>query len=186
MGDGNILISTKYVKSVIYFFLEALMVISIVIFVIQYLDMLPTISSGKNKLMTADSMAVANTFMVFVTFLVVIGTVGITVVGLYLSRWWSREKKQVLAENWSDMMEEVKKDKNLMSQLKEELLSDSLEEMMKDHISKHNSEIRKTLKTEIQQAEKRIFAKIKSNLSDSAIDMNLDDIILDILDEEPK
>jgi len=180
MEDGKILISTRYIKSVIYFFLEAFMVIGVVIFVIQYLDMLPTVSPGKNKLMTADPMAVANTFMVFVTFLVVIGTVGITVVGLYLSRWWGREKKQVLAENWSEMIEEVKKDNNLMRKLKEDLLSDSLEEMMKEHIEKHNEEASKKVKDEIEKAEKRIFAKIKSNLSDVSVDSKLEGITLDI------
>ncbi len=180
MKDGNILISTKYVKSIIYFFLEALMVISMVIFVIQYLDMLPTVSSEQNKLMTADPIGVANTFMVFVTFLVVVGTVGITVVGLYLSRWWGREKKQVLAENWSEMIEEVKKDDKLMRKLKEDLLSDSLEEMMKEHIEKHNDDAKEKFKDEIQKAEKRIFAKIKSDLSDVSVDANLDGITLDV------
>ena len=92
--------------------------------------MLYEVITGKNKLVSADPISVANTFMVFVTFLVVVGTVGITAVGIYLSRWWGREKKQVLSENWSDMMETVKSDEKLMKRIKEDLLSDSLEEMM--------------------------------------------------------
>lgn len=141
-NSDDIVISKKAIKKslkyLLFFTLEITVALSIIVFAVDFLNRMPR---PLTPLSTADSMAVANSFMVYVTFLFVIVTVGITLAGIYFSRWWSREKKQVLSDNWSDMVEEIKKNDKLMTELKEGLLSESLEDMMKNELERHKKDV---------------------------------------------
>jgi len=140
--NDDIVISKKVIKKslkyLLFFTLEVTVALAIIIFVVDFLNRLPR---PLKALDTADSMAIANSFMVYVTFIFVIFTVGLTLAGIYFSRWWSREKKQVLSDNWSDMVNEIKTNDKLMKDLKEGLLSESLEEMMKKELEQHKKEV---------------------------------------------
>lgn len=136
--NDEIVIPIKWLKHLGIFIFEAIIVFSIVIFGIDFFN---SMSRPMKTISTADSMAIANSFMVYVTFIFVVFTVAITLAGIYFSRWWSREKKQILSDNWTDMVKEIKENDKLMTDLKEGLLSESLEQMMKNEIEKHKKDV---------------------------------------------
>lgn len=138
LENGYIKISTAWIKRLLGFLLEAIIVLSIVIFGINFFNAMPNPSKA---ISSSDSIAIANTFTVFVTFIFVVFTVAITLAGIYFSRWWSREKKQILSDNWTDMVKEIKENDKLMTELKKGLLSESLEKMMKDDLKQYKEEI---------------------------------------------
>jgi hypothetical protein len=174
-NSDEITISIKWLKHLISFIIEAIIVLVVVIFGIHFFNTMPPLK----PMDTANSMAVANSFMVFVTFIFVVATVGITLAGMYFTRWWSREKKQVLKENWSEMIELVKDDSKLMEQLKEDLFSDTLEEMMKEHIVQHKKDLNTLIKKEITEVEERLIVRFKLQGDDTSISLNdVDSIIL--------
>lgn len=136
--NDEIVIPIKWLKHLAIFIFEAIIIFSIVIFGVDFFN---SMSRPMETISTADSMAIANSFMVYVTFIFVVFTVAITLAGIYFSRWWSREKKQVLSDNWTDMVKEIKENDKLMADLKKGLLSESLEKMMRDEIEQHKKEV---------------------------------------------
>ncbi|RLA83506.1 MAG: hypothetical protein DRG78_04235 [Epsilonproteobacteria bacterium] len=166
--NDEITINIKWLKHLIYYIIEAIIVLVVVIFGIHFFNTMPPLK----PMDTANSMAVANSFMVFVTFIFVVATVVIALAGMYFTRWWSREKKQVLKDNWSEMIELVKDDSKLMKQLKEDLFSDTLEEMMKEHIAQHKKDLNSLVKKEITEAEERLIVKFKLQGDDTSISLS--------------
>jgi Zn-dependent peptidase ImmA (M78 family) len=154
----EITINIKWLKHLVYYIIEAIIVLSVVIFGVHFFNTMPVLK----PMDIANSMAVANSFMVFVTFIFVVATVGITLAGMYFTRWWSREKKQVLKDNWSEMINLVKEDSRLMTQLKEDLFSDTLEEMMEKHIIEHREDLKSLITKEIKELEERLNSNSKS------------------------
>lgn len=174
-NSDEITISIKWLKHLFFYIIEAVIVLSIVIFGIHFFNTIPR----SIPMDTANSMAVANSFMVFVTFIFVVATVVIALAGMYFTRWWSREKKQVLKDNWSEMIELVKDDSKLMAQLKEDLFDDTLEEMMQEHIEQHKKDINFLVKKEISEVEERLIVRYKLKGDDTSISLNdVDGIIL--------
>jgi hypothetical protein len=163
----EITIDIKWLKDLVYYVIEAIIILSIVIFGIHFFNTMPALK----PMDTANSMAVANSFMVFVTFIFVVATVGITLAGMYFTRWWSREKKQVLKDNWSEMINLVKEDSRLMTQLKEDLFSDTLEEMMEKHIIEHREDLKSLITKEIKELEERLNSSSKFQKDGASISL---------------
>lgn len=172
--NDEIVIPIKWLKHLGIFIFEAIIVFSVVIFGVDFFN---SMSRPMQTISTADSMAIANSFMVYVTFIFVIVTVAITLAGIYFSRWWGREKKQVLADNWSEMLDTIKKDDKLMSKLKEDLFSESLEGMMKDSLDKHKKQINDETEKKLRKIHQYLSEIIEDPTNKTALNIHhVDDI----------
>jgi hypothetical protein len=178
--DGNVTFSIKLVKHLGWFFMEAVVVLSVVIFGLDFFHGLPSPTATAN---VQDSIAVANSFMVFVTFIVVVGTVAITMGGIYFTKEFTRDKKLILSENLQDLKKEFLDKEEIRNQFLEILLKDKkaielIDEQL-NKLSANRLEDIKQLKTEIlkqqkdalQQLEKKFDSKI-SNLTPKDNELN--------------
>lgn len=169
MKKDEITIPIKWLKHIGYFLVESVVVFTIVIFGIHFFNSIPSI----NPTHKPDSLAVANNFMVFVTFIVVVATVLITLGAMYFTKEFSRDKKLILKENLEDLKEEFLKNKEIRDQFIELLLKDqktivevderlnALSKTRLDEIEFFKNEIKKQQRDEMKQLEDRIFSKLR-------------------------
>lgn len=169
MEKDEITISVKWFKHLGYFLIESVIVFSIVIFGIHFFNSIPSLDPTSKP----DSLAVANNFMVFVTFIVVVATVLITFGGMYFTKEFSRDKKLILKENLEDLKEEFLKNKEIRDQFIELLLKDqktieviderlnTLSKIRLEEIDTFKSAIIKQYKEEIKQLEDRFSSRIR-------------------------
>lgn len=68
-----------------------------------------------------DSLSVANNFMVFVTIIIAISTIILTIAGLSFTKWYSREKLKIIEDNMSEVVESIIKDEKLRKYLISEI-----------------------------------------------------------------
>ncbi|WP_345969467.1 hypothetical protein WCX72_08975 [Sulfurimonas sp. HSL1-6] len=176
-------ISKSWVVNTLLFIVEAFFVIGAVVFVLHFIETFPHYDPN-SPTVTGDSIAVANSFMVFVTFIFVVVTVAVTVAGFYFTRWWGREKKQVLNENWSELIETIKKDDKLMDKLRTELFTESLEDMMQTHLEEYKKGIDKDVDGKLRKLRVFIEETLKKIAQGEAIDeTNVNDVLSSILGE---
>lgn len=103
-----------------------------------------------------DSLSLANTFMVFVTFLVVIATILITIVGIFYTNWFSRQKEIILRDNMDDLIEAILQKDNLKDEIWKNLLTKpNIDDMIRDAYSKHNDEFKKDFKKDFDDMKKK-------------------------------
>nr|VFK49282.1 MAG: hypothetical protein BECKTC1821E_GA0114239_11693 [Candidatus Kentron sp. TC]VFK49568.1 MAG: hypothetical protein BECKTC1821D_GA0114238_10818 [Candidatus Kentron sp. TC]VFK65189.1 MAG: hypothetical protein BECKTC1821F_GA0114240_11703 [Candidatus Kentron sp. TC] len=83
------------------------------------------ILNGNNPLLGAknaqDIMAIANTYIVFTTFIFVLLTIAITGAGIWFARWFGISKEKEIRENMRDFFEEIDSDSKLSKRFAKEL-----------------------------------------------------------------
>ena len=167
--NGNITISGSWIKHMAIFFIEAVVVLSVVVAGVNYFYSLPHVRGC-----AIDSMSVANNFMVFVTFIVVIGTVAITMGGIYFTKEFARDKKLILTGNLQELKEEFLNNKDIRDQFIEMLLIDkktieTIDERLNalsanrlEDVGQFKNEILKQQKDAMLQLENRLNSKINN------------------------
>lgn len=124
-----------------------------------------------NAITGSDSIAIANTFMVFVTFIVVVGTVAITVAGIVYSNWFSKQKVAVIRENMNEVVEALLKEKNLKDEVLLEILKQpKIKKLIENHIEELTSGMRNDFKSETKNINSKIdkrFEKFETNILSS-------------------
>jgi len=78
---------------------QTLLALFVFIFFIELLYKMPFIKDIQTSTPPADTIAIANTYIVYVTFIVVIGTVGLTLAGLYFQKSIAKREGEILNEN---------------------------------------------------------------------------------------
>lgn len=112
--------SKKVFKLVGEFILHIVVTISIVYFLFTWLDAIPSYNSNK----VYDSVSIANTFMVFVTFIVVVATVAISIGAVFYTKQYSIAKERLLSENLDDVIKVLAEKEKIRTELIEKLLND--------------------------------------------------------------
>ncbi len=82
--------------------------ILVIAFLIELINKLPIINIGK----TYDPVAISNTFIVYVTFIVVIGTIILTLAGFYFQRSIAKREGEILNENMEKVLEAISTDED--------------------------------------------------------------------------
>ncbi len=84
-----------------------------------------------------DSISLANTFMVFVTFILVAITLIITLASIWFAKTVSEKKVDIIRDNIGDIVEALLKDKKLKDEVLKEIITQSNgEKILEEHISK--------------------------------------------------
>lgn len=179
MQKDEITISIKWLKHVVYFLVEAVVVFSIVIFGIHFFNSIPTVDMKPG--VQYDPMAVANDFMVFVTFIVVVGTVAITIGGIFFTKEFSRDKKLVLQGNLEELKEEFLKNDEILNQFIVLLLKD---QQTVEIIDKRLNELSVNRLEEIEYFKKDIIEQQKEELG--KLEDRIDSKIRDLQSLDPE
>ncbi|WP_375725252.1 hypothetical protein LXN10_07585 [Arcobacter sp. KX21116] len=94
--------------------------IFVIVFLIELINNLPILK----KDITYDPVAISNTFIVYVTFIVVIGTIALTLAGFYFQRSIAKREGEILNENMEKVLDAITTDKD---QFREKLVIRILE-----------------------------------------------------------
>ncbi len=162
----------KYLLLLIMQIVIAVISVPFVMSIVNYRPLNSTITGS-------DSIAIANTFMVFVTFIVVVGTVAITIAGIVYSNWFSKQKVAVIRENMQEVVEALLKEKNLKDEVLLEILKQpKINQLINTHIEELTSGMRNDFKSErknIHTAIDEKFEKFETNIL-SIIDKRMENI----------
>ena len=113
----------KIAKWFLYMFslmLISLLTIVVIVFLTDLISNLPILKSE----IKYDPIAISNTFIVYVTFIVVIGTIILTLAGFYFQRSIAKRESEILNENMDKVLNAITTDKegfreNLVKELLE-------------------------------------------------------------------
>ena len=89
-------------KWMLLLFEKALLILlslTTLVFFIELLYKMPFIKDISTYAQPADTIAIANTYIVYITFIVVIGTVGLTLAGFYFQKSVAKREGEILNEN---------------------------------------------------------------------------------------
>lgn len=116
----------------------------------------------------SDSIAVANTYIVFVTFLVVVATVAISIAAVIYTKQYSQTKERLLADNLKEVVEEFSKKGTLQDKLIEGLLNNkTINLLIKERLISLSSDTAETinsLKKRLEDLPKECDDKFKEEL----------------------
>ena len=141
----------------------SLIIMQIIVALISVPLVLSMLNHGplSNSITGADSVALANTFMVFVTFIVVVGTVVITIAGIVYSNWFSKQKVAVIRENMSEVIDALLEEKDL----KDEVLLEVLKQpKIKNLIDMHITELASGIRNDFISETKDISSSLDTKL----------------------
>ncbi len=151
----------KYLSLVIMQIVIAIISVPLVMSMVNYKPLHSAITGS-------DSIALANTFMVFVTFIVVVGTIIVTIAGIAYSNWFSKQKVAVIRENIHEVVEALLEDKNLKDEVLSEILKQQkIKNLINEHIIELTSGMRKDFKSETKDINSTIdkkFEKFETNI----------------------
>ncbi|MBK5929074.1 hypothetical protein [Halochromatium salexigens] len=87
----------------------------------------------------SDVIAVANTYIVFTTFIFVLMTIIVTGAGIYFSKWFGISKEKEIRENMQDLFESLNRDPVLSDRFVKELfehksVSDTLHKLVQARV----------------------------------------------------
>lgn len=133
----------KILKFLGEFIVHVVVTIVVVYFLFTWLNAVPTYNPNK----IVDPVSLANTFMVFVTFIIVIATVAISIGAVFYTKQYSQTKEQLLSDNLDDVIKAIVK--------KDKLREDFITSFFNDPI------IRKEIDKRIDNFESNINEKIK-------------------------
>lgn len=116
----------------------------------------------------SDSIAVANTYIVFVTFLVVVATVAISIAAVIYTKQYSQTKERLLTDNLEEMVEEFAKKGKLQDKLIEGILKNhAINMVIQEHLqslSSNTAETINSMQRKLDDVAKERDEKIKEEL----------------------
>lgn len=139
-----------------------------------------------------DPISLANTFTVFVTFIVVIGTVAITLTGIYFTSYFSKQKEAILNENINEIINALLKKQDLKDKvLKVILTTNNLETIFTKHIEKHLEEQKKDfddnldkINKNMENMENSLESRVLKKIEESSSSKEINDLIKGVSNEK--
>lgn len=127
-----------------------------------------------------DSISLANTFMVFVTFILVAITLVITMASIWFAKTFSEKKVDIIKDNIKEIVEALLKNQNLKDDVFKEIIQQAnVKKLLKEHIEeltkaqkadfdKEIKDITKKMNDEISNIKKSVETIIDKKIQDSA------------------
>ncbi|MFY4757622.1 hypothetical protein ACOTVZ_06075 [Aliarcobacter butzleri] len=151
------------------FFLIQIFTSSLVVYVIFLLFgnvSTPAICIGNQP----DALTVANNFMVFITIIIAITTILLTVFGVLFTKWYSRERNKIIKDNMEEVINSIIED----SELKKYLISSILDNhLVKKDLEKllieFSSSQRADMKADFKSYKNELREYMKEQLKNSNI-----------------
>lgn len=165
----------RIVKYLILFIIQIAITFVTVFVVLAFINV--HIDSAKGPM---DSISLANTFMVFVTFILVAITLAITLASIWFAKTFSEKKVDIIKDNIKEIVEALLKNQNLKDDVFKEiiqqanvkkLLKEHIEELTKAQKADFDSELKKVTKNlndEISNIKKSVETIIDKKIQDSA------------------
>lgn len=171
-------IKISFVRIMLFLILQFIISFIMVFLVLAFIEnniSTATISADK----TFDPISLANTFMVFVTFILVAITLIITMASVWFAKSVSEKKIDIIRDNIEDIVASLLKDKSLKDEAFKEIIEQAnVRELLKDHIEeltkaqkadfdKEIKEINKKMNDKIENIQKSIISVIDKKIQDS-------------------
>lgn len=156
------------------FFIQIVLTFVTVFVVLAFINV--HIDSAKGPM---DSISLANTFMVFVTFILVAITLVITMASIWFAKTFSEKKVDIIKDNIKEIVEALLKNKNLKDDVFKEIIQQAnVKKLLQEHIEKLTNAqkadfdrelgiITKNLNDEISNIKKSVETIIDKRLKDS-------------------
>lgn len=127
-----------------------------------------------NNTTNMDSLALVNTFMVFVTVIVVIATIIITIVGILYTNWFARQKELILRENIDELIEIIEKKDDIKDKILDKLFKrKKIETILNDSLKKQHEEYKKFIDVKIKDIEEKLYTIKENTKQENIRDKNL-------------
>ncbi len=110
----------KWIFKLINITFISIFVILIILFLTDLIHQLPILKSD----IKYDPISISNTFIVYVTFIFVIGTIALTLAGFYFQKSIAKREGEILNENMEKVLDAITTDKD---QFREKLVTRILE-----------------------------------------------------------
>lgn len=136
----------------------SLVTIVVIVFLIELISKLPILDND----IKYDPIAISNTFIVYVTFIVVIGTIILTLAGFYFQRSIAKREGEILNENMEKVLQAITTDED---GFREKLIDKLLEhKQIKPLIQEKLDSRVKSFEAELDTQEKSI-KELKESIS---------------------
>ncbi len=112
----------------------------------------------------SSNQAVANNFMVFVTIILAITTILLTIFGISFTQWYSKQKIQLLKDNMDEVINSIIDDENLKKHLIDQVFKNPV---VKPSIEKELQELSKRQREDMKQEFKTYQSKMRDYANDA-------------------
>ena len=162
-------------KYLLLFFVQLIITFICVFFYIIFIENYVGIATTTNPM---DSVSLANTFMVFVTFILVGVTLVITLASIWFGKTVSEKKIDIIRDNIKEIVESLLTNKNLQDEVFKEIIEQAnvkkalgkhIEELTKAQRDDFTNEIENTTKKlndEIENIQKSVISIIDKKIQD--------------------
>ncbi|PZP12014.1 MAG: hypothetical protein DI602_10445, partial [Aliarcobacter butzleri] len=128
----------RILRYLLLFLVQLVITFVCVFFVIVFIENYVGIATTTTPM---DSVSLANTFMVFVTFILVGVTLVITLASIWFAKSVSEKKIDIIRDNIKEIVDSLLKDKNLKDEVFEEIIKQAhIKKLLKEHIEKLTKE----------------------------------------------
>ena len=147
-------------KYLLLFFVQLIITFICVFFYIIFIENYVGIATTTNPM---DSVSLANTFMVFVTFILVGVTLVITLASIWFAKTVSEKKIDIIRDNIKEIVESLLTNKNLQDEVFKEIIEQA---NVKKALGKHIEELTKAQRddftNEIENTTKKLNDEIEN------------------------
>lgn len=151
------------------FFLINIFVSSLVVYVLFLIFgniSTPAICIGN----APDPLTVANNFMVFITIIIAITTILLTVFGVSFTKWYSRERNKIIKENMEEVIDSIIEDDELKKHLISSIMNNtSVKKDIEKFLLEFTSSQRTDIKADIKSYKDELKEYMKEQLKNSDI-----------------
>lgn len=148
------------------FILQVFITTIVVYFLFTWWDALPNYKART----LVDPVSLANTFMVFVTFIVVIATVAISIGAVFYAKQYSQAKERILSENLDEVIKELAKKQKNRNQFIDKMLDiPSIKKGITEQLESLNSNVTEQVKVidkKVSSIDSKVLAIIKQEILD--------------------
>lgn len=161
-----------------FLFVQIIITLICVFFVIVFIENYIGISTISNPM---DSISLANTFMVFVTFILVGVTLVITLASIWFAKTVSEKKIDIIRDNIKEIVESLLNDKNLQDEVFQEIIEQAnVKKLLNEHIKVLTKSQKDDFDNELENVTENLNRQIKN------IQKNIDSIIDRKIKDSPK
>jgi len=124
------------------FVLQVFITTIVVYFLFTWWEAIPAFDANK----TSDPVSLANTFMVFVTFIVVIATVAVSIGAVVYTKQYSQAKERMLSENLDEVIKGLSEKQDIRIQFIDQMLNyPTIKESIDEKLESLNSSVNEQL-----------------------------------------
>jgi hypothetical protein len=166
------------------FILQVFITAIVVYFLFTWWHALPAYESGK----IVDPVSLANTFMVFVTFIVVVATVAISIGAVFYAKQYSQAKERILSENLDEVIKALIQKQDIRDDFIGKMLnSSSIKNGINEHLESLNSNVVEQVNTmdkKIDEMPTNLLVMIKEQIFEYEKRVSVESESLELEDTE--